>query len=313
MIGKSEILNCLVKSADEARQLYIRKKVERFDGCPTPLEFYRNWVSKNVPCIFTNTFNHWDALSKWNNKYLSDMMKDEDITIAVTPDGYADSVVDGCFMLPEERRMTMSDFIQKLEAKEESVYYAQKQNSSLKDEFKDLLKDVDEEIKWASTAFNTSPDAVNFWMGDKRAVTSLHKDFFENLYCVIKGKKIFTLIPPSDRPFIYYEKFPVANHKFAGGKWTIEHHHESEKVPWIPIDPLKPDLVKYPNFVHANPLQVTVNEGEMLFLPSMWFHHVQQTDNTIAINYWYDMQFDVKYNYYHTLNEITECLNKNQI
>lgn len=32
----------------------------------------------------------------------------------------------------------------------------------------------------------------------------VHKDHYENLYCVISGEKHFLLHPPSDRPFIPY-------------------------------------------------------------------------------------------------------------
>lgn len=84
------------------------------------------------------------------------------------------------------------------------------------------------------------PDAVNFWLGEEHAVTSsrfylysfhflgtlgptfksikwcpiknltfhlaVHKDHYENLYCVISGEKKFILLPPTDRPFIPYGK-----------------------------------------------------------------------------------------------------------
>lgn len=32
----------------------------------------------------------------------------------------------------------------------------------------------------------------------------VHKDHYENLYCVVSGEKYFLLHPPSDRPFIPY-------------------------------------------------------------------------------------------------------------
>lgn len=54
------------------------------------------------------------------------------------------------------------------------------------------------------------------------------------------------------------------------------------QVPWIPIDPLSPDLTKYPEFHHANPVTVTVQAGDMLYLPSLWYHHVQQSHGCIA-------------------------------
>lgn len=38
----------------------------------------------------------------------------------------------------------------------------------------------------------------------------VHKDHYENLYCVISGEKRFLLHPPSDRPFIPYgTKFTI--------------------------------------------------------------------------------------------------------
>jgi len=42
----------------------------------------------------------------------------------------------------------------------------------LTDEFPELLEDSGAEIKWASEVFGNQPDAVNFWMGVERAVTS---------------------------------------------------------------------------------------------------------------------------------------------
>ena len=56
----------------------------------------------------------------------------------------------------------------------------------------------------------------------------------------------------------------------------------SFQVPWIAVDPLNPDLERYPEFQHAHPVTVTVKEGEMLYLPSLWFHHVQQSQGCIA-------------------------------
>ena len=76
--------------------------------------------------------------------------------------------------MPEERSMEMEEFLDIIEEPESAngVFYIQKQNSNLTEEFEELMVDVDKEISWASEAFNKKPDAVNFWMGDSRAVTS---------------------------------------------------------------------------------------------------------------------------------------------
>jgi peptidyl-lysine (3S)-dioxygenase / protease len=52
------------------------------------------------------------------------------------------------------------------------IPYIQRQNSNLTEDFGELLLDVEKHVPFASKAFNKLPDAVNFWMGDERAVTS---------------------------------------------------------------------------------------------------------------------------------------------
>ena len=54
------------------------------------------------------------------------------------------------------------------------------------------------------------------------------------------------------------------------------------KVPWIPVDPIDPDLDKYPDYSKTHPVTVTVHAGETLYLPSLWYHHVQQSHGCVA-------------------------------
>uniref|UniRef100_H2Z173 Bifunctional peptidase and (3S)-lysyl hydroxylase JMJD7 n=1 Tax=Ciona savignyi TaxID=51511 RepID=H2Z173_CIOSA len=300
----------LSECASEARELYLRGSVETHDGAPTALEFHRKWVARNVPCVFRNIIDHWPALHRWNEAYLARRMGEKLIDVAVTPDGFADAVRDGKFMLPEERSMTFSTFLRHLSEKDGSdVFYIQKQNSNLTSDFAEIKDDVDPDFAWATEAFGCKPDAVNFWMGGERAVTSLHKDHYENLYCVVKGKKTFTLIPPSDRPFLPYNSYPCYQHYHHDG-WKIKRIAEPPTVPWISIDPLNPDLQQHPAYQQARPITCTVRAGEVLYLPSLWYHHVQQTDGTIAVNYWHDMDFDIKYAYFQTLDKLTSLLSE---
>lgn len=64
--------------------------------------------------------------------------------------------------------------------------------------------------------------------------------------------------------------------------------------------------MSYPQFAKANVYTVTVKKGEVLYLPSLWYHHVQQTQGCIAVNYWYDMKYDIKYNYYQFVTKLLE-------
>lgn len=162
-------------------ELYLQSKVAEINCTKiTPLTFYREYVSKNIPLVIKGAIKHWPAISKWSIPYLRKIFGDENVSVAVTPNGYADAIArrddhikEEFFVMPEERLLTMSEFLDTLEnAKEDSVFYIQKQNSNFINGFRKLWSDAEIEISWATEAFGKQPDAVNFWMGDERAVTS---------------------------------------------------------------------------------------------------------------------------------------------
>ncbi|KAM4830339.1 bifunctional peptidase and (3S)-lysyl hydroxylase JMJD7 isoform X2 [Urocitellus parryii] len=190
-----------------------------------------------------------------------------------------------------------------------TVGSTEKQCSNLPTELPQLLSDLEPHVPWASEALGKMPDAVNFWLGEAAAVTSLHKDHYENLYCVVSGEKHFLLHPPSDRPFIPYELYTPATYQLTEeGTFKIVDEETMEKVPWIPLDPLAPDLTQYPCYSQAQALRCTVRAGELLYLPSLWFHHVQQSHGCIAVNFWYDMEYDLKYSYFQLLDSLTKAV-----
>eukprot|EP01119_Soliformovum_irregulare_P002086 TRINITY_DN1215_c0_g1_i2.p1 TRINITY_DN1215_c0_g1~~TRINITY_DN1215_c0_g1_i2.p1 ORF type:complete len:171 (+),score=49.43 TRINITY_DN1215_c0_g1_i2:509-1021(+) len=153
------------------------------------------------------------------------------------------------------------------------------------------------------------PDAVNFWMGDDRAISSTHKDHYENIYVVVAGEKHFTLLPPTDL-FCLYEKQVIAATyvQKEDGSFDIQEDDPKMTLPWIHCDPDNPDLEKYPLFEYSNKVQCVVRPGEMLYLPAMWFHQVSQhgdeENRTIAINYWYDMKYGANWCYFKFMEKI---------
>ncbi|XP_037358178.1 bifunctional peptidase and (3S)-lysyl hydroxylase JMJD7 isoform X2 [Talpa occidentalis] len=222
----------------------------------------------------------------------------------------SDAVRGDRFVMPAERRLPLSCVLDVLEGqtRHPGVLYVQKQCSNLPTELPQLLPDLEPHVPWASEALGKMPDAVNFWLGEAAAVTSLHKDHYENLYCVVSGEKHFLLHPPSDRPFIPYELYTPATYQLTDeGFFKVVDEEAMEKVPWIPLDPLAPDLARYPCYSQAQALRCTVRAGEILYLPALWFHHVQQSHGCIAVNFWYDMEYDLKYSYFQLLDSLTRA------
>lgn len=92
------------------------------------------------------------------------------------------------------------------------VAYAQQQDGCFLTEYTSLAKDAEEHIPWATEALGCVPEAVNIWIGNERAVTSFHKDHYENLYAVVVGEKHFTLLPPTDVHRMYMGTYPPAQY-----------------------------------------------------------------------------------------------------
>lgn len=52
-------------------------------------------------------------------------------------------------------------------------------------------------------------EAVNIWIGDERSCSAIHKDNYENLYAVVAGEKVFTLLPPCEVLWLYERRYPT--------------------------------------------------------------------------------------------------------
>lgn len=74
-----------------------------------------------------------------------------------------------------------------------------------------------------------------------------------------------------------------------------------------PLRAQNPDLARYPNFRRAQPLTVTLEAGDALFLPALWWHEVVsevgEEGLNIAVNYWYKVHSDVFLDAYDALRE----------
>ncbi|EIW67694.1 hypothetical protein TREMEDRAFT_69678 [Tremella mesenterica DSM 1558] len=222
-----------------------------------------------------------------------------EVTIAITDDGLADSVrVDedglGMFVKPLEEKMPMSTFLTRLvneTSTQEPVLYLQSQDGNLfrpspntdSDQLSPFRPYFLPDITWMEEAIGTGAEAVNLWIGNSRARTSLHHDPYENIYHVLSGEKTFLLAAPIEGLWLDQQFYPPATlHRTSNGIVPFLDPEPSHDVPWVASSRL-PQGVKT--------MEVTVHEGETLYLPNRWWHAVSQTEGrlgiTVAVNYWY--------------------------
>jgi len=118
------------------------------------------------------------------------------------------------------------------------------------------------------------PDALaSFWLGSRTRV-SAHFDFPDNVACVVAGRRRFTLFPPEQVGNLYVGPLDRTP---SGQAISV-------------VDFAKPDLDRYPRFAEAlAAAQVAEMEpGDALFVPSMWWHHVESfAAFNLMVNYWW--------------------------
>ncbi|KAF6158839.1 hypothetical protein GIB67_012482 [Kingdonia uniflora] len=116
---------------------------------------------------------------------------------------------------------------------------------------------------------------------------------------------------------MYIRQYPVAQYSYSEDtkEFTLELEKPLRYVPWCSVNPYPTsdskdrEMSSFPLYFNGpKPFECTVKAGEILYLPSMWFHYVRQSPDdrglAIAVNYWYDMQFDIKYAYFNFLQSI---------
>ena len=132
------------------------------------------------------------------------------------------------------------------------------------------------------TAAYVSPEfnnvATSLWISSSGATSSAHFDLFDNLHCVVRGRKRVLLSPPSHTSIAAYAPFPGA-HPHA--RQAQNHFNRSAgslvASPATAVPPQYHGDDEIVNFDSASTFQVVVAEvkaGEALFIPAGWFHHV---------------------------------------
>lgn len=118
------------------------------------------------------------------------------------------------------------------------------------------------------------PDALaSFWLGNRTRV-SAHFDFPDNIACVVAGRRRFTLFPPDQVGNLYIGPLDRTP---SGQAISV-------------VDLAKPDLDRYPRFAEALAAAkvAEMEPGDALFVPSMWWHHVESLSAfNLMVNYWW--------------------------
>ena len=114
---------------------------------------------------------------------------------------------------------------------------------------------------------------VSLWLGN-RSIIAAHYDSTQNLACVLAGKRRFRILAPEYADALYPGPIDFTP---AGQPASL-------------VDFNAPNYQAFPKFAEAeaNMLDVTLLPGDAIFIPALWWHHVQADGHCNAMmNYWW--------------------------
>ena len=114
------------------------------------------------------------------------------------------------------------------------------------------------------------------WLGN-RITTPTHVDEWNNIGCVVAGRRRFTLFPPEQIANLYIGPLDFAPTGAPMSLVSLRH----------------PDLARYPRFREAlAAAQVAeLGPGDAVFIPPLWWHHVESLEPfNVLVNYWWHDQ-----------------------
>jgi ribosomal protein L16 Arg81 hydroxylase len=232
------------------------------EGALTAESFYERFVIPGRPVLIKGAVRHWKALDKWNPVFFKTAagslelpVKTDDVSKGKTTEMMLGAYVSA--LLEYESMLVRGEV--------ESGTFPYLHDVPIFHLMPGLAKDVEPFPleyfpKWYH---NHILRYAQFFMSATGSITPLHFDtlYTHNLFFQVYGTKQFILIPAGQKKFCYMQG------------WR-----------WAQVKASMPDYVRYPRFQQANPVRLTIEPGDMLFMPSGTLHEVKTLCPSISFN-----------------------------
>nr|XP_026690226.1 jmjC domain-containing protein 5-like [Ciona intestinalis] len=234
--------------------------------CPSIEEFQSKYMMKAEPVVLEGCMEHWPALSKWSNNYLSKIAGKRVVPVEVgskyTNEKWGQKLV------------TVDKFISNFmenETPSDIGYLAQHQ---LFEQIPQLQKDImvpDYCFISDNSSFDEEDVTINAWFGPKGTISPCHHDPKHNLLCQVKGSKYIRLFYPSCSNALYPYEGMLSNTSQVDVESTDNDQY-----------PLFKDIDK--TLIHEHVL----TKGQMLYIPPKHWHYIRSLEQSYSVSFWWE-------------------------
>jgi len=220
-------------------------------------EFVREYASIGKPVILTDATKNWKALKKWS----MDFFKSEYGSVKAFVTDYKAEIKtrDRTY-----ESMSIMEYINVINnSTGDKLLYLSALHVGNHPE---LWEDCEEPIYFNNWYRKVPLKIFQKYLNDTYDIMIGQKDTSIGLHCdrrhdqawvvVISGRKQVLLFSPDQEKYLYEGQ----------------------------VDCFNPDLQKFPMYANAKPVECILNQGEMLYIPSDWWHHLKNLENTITLS-----------------------------
>jgi hypothetical protein len=225
----------------------------------TVAEFRAHFLSRNRPVRIRGAIESWPAIGRWS----PDDFRDR----------YGDAVVD-CYEMAGGQirldpklgfrlvRLCLREYVDKVVAGGAPWCY-------LRARLPDALPEIAREVGTPVYCAEGHLLRKNLWFSGKGTISHLHFDLPHNLIAQVYGKKKFYLFSPGEAKNLYPHS------------WLSSTPHLAR------VDLEQPDPLRFPRLRAARGHVGTIEPGDLLFIPSRWWHHANSVEVSISVNFWW--------------------------
>lgn len=266
-------------------------------------------VRTSQPVVLSGLLSNWSSLASWSLDHLLQRARNSTVKVYSSPDRDFESVRQASDLLPPHGQRVCSDctpdepvLIRPAETeipfstfawlisgayenRERANFYLQK-HEVRKWTSEKLVDDVSPAPHERIAPYLRLEHELLWLSGEGHCpVAPLHYDENENLHALVQGSKRFTLFHPSAGKTALYDGQKMRSLHYLW-RWAANesrgYMHALNPMastpayqPFSPVNLREPNLRAHPHFARARRLVCDVHKGDVLFLPSYWWHHVE--------------------------------------